>query len=90
MIGPATERGGLKESENAPNSIFPKINESPFWRFGTDMDALLLFVCRSIFPYKMHAYIYSNSARIMGKTEYPCQNIHKANVIDITREFWMS
>ena len=37
MIGPAMDRGGLKDSENAPNSIFPKINESPFWRFGTDM-----------------------------------------------------
>ena len=37
MIGPAMDRGGLKDSENAPNSIFPKINENPFWRFGTDM-----------------------------------------------------
>ena len=37
MIGPAMDRGGLKDSENAPNSIFPKINESPFWRFGTDL-----------------------------------------------------
>ena len=37
MIGPATERGGLKESENAPNSIFPKINRTGFWRFGTDL-----------------------------------------------------
>ena len=37
MIGPATERGGLKDSENAPNSIFPKINRTGFWRFGTDM-----------------------------------------------------
>ena len=41
MIGPAMDRGGLKDSENAPNSIFPKINESPFWRFGTDMDISL-------------------------------------------------
>ena len=40
MIGPATERGGLKESENAPNSIFPKINRTGFWRFGTDMYAI--------------------------------------------------
>ena len=40
MIGPAMDRGGLKDSENAPNSIFPKINESPFWRFGTDMDGV--------------------------------------------------
>ena len=37
MIGPATERGGLKDSENAPNSIFSKINRTGFWRFGTDM-----------------------------------------------------
>ena len=37
MIGPAMDRGGLKDSENAPNSVFSKINESPFWRFGTDM-----------------------------------------------------
>ena len=36
MIGPAMDRGGLKDSENAPNSIFSKINESPFWRFGTE------------------------------------------------------
>ena len=38
MIGPATERGGLKDSENAPNSIFPKINRTGFWRFGTDLN----------------------------------------------------
>ena len=37
MIGPAMDREGLKDSENAPNSIFSKINESPFWRFVTDV-----------------------------------------------------
>ena len=37
MIGPAMDRGVLKDYENAPNSFFPKVNESPFWRFGTDM-----------------------------------------------------
>ena len=43
MIGPATERGGLKDSENAPNSIFPKINRTGFWRFGTDMVSVILY-----------------------------------------------
>ena len=38
MIDPAMDRGGLKDSENAPNSFFPKINRTLFWRLGTDMD----------------------------------------------------
>ena len=38
MINPAMDRGGLKDSENAPNSFFPKINRTVFWRLGTDMD----------------------------------------------------
>ena len=37
MIDPAMDWGGLKDSENAPNSFFPKINGPLFWRFGTDM-----------------------------------------------------
>ena len=37
MIDPAMDWGGLKDSENAPNSFFPKINQTLFWRFGTDM-----------------------------------------------------
>ena len=37
MIDPAMDRGGLKDSENAPNSFFPKINRTVFWRLGTDM-----------------------------------------------------
>ena len=37
MIGPAMDRGGLKDSENAPNSFFPKINWTVFWHLGTDM-----------------------------------------------------
>ena len=37
MIDPAIDRGGLKDSENAPNSFFPKINRTVFWRLGTDM-----------------------------------------------------
>ena len=37
MIDPAMDWGGLKDSENAPNSFFPKINRTLFWRFGTDM-----------------------------------------------------
>ena len=37
MIDPAMDRGGLKDSENAPNSFFPKINRTLFWRLGTDM-----------------------------------------------------
>ena len=38
MIDPAMNRGGLKDSENAPNSFFPKINRTVFWRLGADMD----------------------------------------------------
>ena len=30
MVGHAMERGGLKVSENAPNSFFPKINWTVF------------------------------------------------------------
>ena len=41
MIDPAMDRGGLKDSENAPNSFFPKINRTLFWRLGTDMIAIL-------------------------------------------------
>ena len=37
MIDLAIDRGGLKDSENAPNSFFPKINRTVFWRLGTDM-----------------------------------------------------
>ena len=37
MIDLAIDRGGLKDSENAPNSFFPKINRTLFWRLGTDM-----------------------------------------------------
>ena len=37
MIDPAMDWRGLKDSENAPNSFFPKINRTLFWRFGTDM-----------------------------------------------------
>ena len=39
MIDPAMDGGGLKDSENAPNSFFPKINRTVFWRLGTDMKA---------------------------------------------------
>jgi len=31
MIDPAMDWGGLKDSENAPNSFFPKINRTLFW-----------------------------------------------------------
>ena len=37
MIGPAMDRGGLKDSETAPNSFFPKINRTVFRHLGTDM-----------------------------------------------------
>ena len=37
MIDPAMDGGGLKDSENAPNSFFPKINRTVFWHLGTDM-----------------------------------------------------
>ena len=39
MIDPAMDWRGLKDSENAPNSIFPKINQTVFWRLGTDMES---------------------------------------------------
>ena len=37
MIDLAMDRGGLKDSENAPNTFFPKINQTMFWQLGTDM-----------------------------------------------------
>ena len=37
MIGAAMDIGGLKDSETAPNSFFPKINRTVFWHLGTDM-----------------------------------------------------
>ena len=37
MVGHAMDRGGLKDSENASNSFFPKINRTVFWYLGTDM-----------------------------------------------------
>ena len=37
MIDPAMDRGGLKNSENAPNSFILKINQTVFWRLGTDV-----------------------------------------------------
>ena len=39
MVGHAMDRGGLKDSENASNSFFPKINRTGFWDLGTDMVA---------------------------------------------------
>ena len=38
MIDQAMDRGGLKDSKNAPNSFSPKINRTVFWRLGTDME----------------------------------------------------
>ena len=49
MIDPAMDWGGLKDSENAPNSFFPKINRTLFWRFGTDMKLTLLRFLDNIF-----------------------------------------
>ena len=40
MIDLAMDRGGVKDSENAPNSFFPKINRNVFWRLGTEMSVL--------------------------------------------------
>ena len=37
MIDLVMYRGGLKDSEDGPNSFFPKINWTVFWRLGTDM-----------------------------------------------------
>ena len=37
MIGYGIDRGGPKDSENAPNSFLTKINEKGFWRFATDI-----------------------------------------------------
>ena len=37
MIDPAMDWGGLKDSENAPNSFFPNINQTVFWHSGAAM-----------------------------------------------------
>ena len=37
MIGYDLDRGGPKDSENAPNSFLTKINEKGFWWFATDI-----------------------------------------------------
>ena len=44
MIGYGLDRGGPKDSENAPNSFLTKRNGKGFWRFATDMDQPGLFV----------------------------------------------
>ena len=51
MIDPAMDWGGLKDSENAPNSFFPKINRTLFWRFGTDMDIPFLKIAMHLMNY---------------------------------------
>ena len=38
MVGHAMARGGLKDSENAPISFFPKINRTVFCQLGADMN----------------------------------------------------
>ena len=38
MIGYGLDRGGPKDSENAPNSFLTKINEKGFWLFVPDME----------------------------------------------------
>ena len=40
MIDLAMDKGGLKDSKNAPNSFFLKINRTLFWRLGTDMQMI--------------------------------------------------
>ena len=47
MVGHAMDRGGLKDSENASNSFFPKINRTVFWDLGTDM-LLYAFIGRTV------------------------------------------
>ena len=37
VIGYDLDRGGPKDSENAPNSFLTKTNGKGFLRFGTDM-----------------------------------------------------
>ena len=37
MIGYDLDRGGPKDSENAPNSFLTKRNGKGFWQFATDM-----------------------------------------------------
>ena len=37
MIGYGLDRGGPKDSENAPNSFLTKINEKGFWLFVPDL-----------------------------------------------------
>ena len=48
MIDLAMDRGGLKDSENALNSFFPKINRTLFWRLGTDMLYLCWFEAKKL------------------------------------------
>ena len=55
MISPAMDRGGLKDSENAPNSFFPKINRTVFWQLGTDM----LLGC-GIWPKDLEQKVYNH------------------------------
>ena len=43
MIGYGLDRGGPKDSENAPNSFLTKINEKGFWLLVPDM-AIRVFV----------------------------------------------
>ena len=43
MIGYDLDRGGSKDSENAPNSFLTKSNGKGFWRFGTDKSCFGLF-----------------------------------------------
>ena len=49
MIGYGLDRGGPKDSENAPNSFLTKINEKGFWRFAVDI--LLVDNETTPFPY---------------------------------------
>ena len=41
MIGYGIDRGGPKDSENAPNSFLTKFNQKGFWRFATDIYKLM-------------------------------------------------
>ena len=43
MVGHAMDRWGLKDPENASNSLIPKINRTVFWDLGTDMKNINFF-----------------------------------------------
>ena len=58
MIDPAIDTGGLKDFENAPNSFFPKINQTVFWHSGAAIVLTKRFQKKS----SGLAYFYANNS----------------------------